>query len=182
MTEKMDFVEKLGPFRKSAFYALVFTGVVIAIVLFILLPYNHSLKKTDLEILSLKDKLARQELQYPLYQRLLKEIQKPGRDHIEPEAQEKLKKEDISQVSSMIRNLAETNHLNHGKSDPDINSMTGNKGLIFVKVEVEGLFEDFRNFMVGLNEIPYLQDIEEIKIHSVETNRRYELKIWLAVE
>jgi hypothetical protein len=82
----------------------------------------------------------------------------------------------------MIRNLAETNHLNHGKSDPDINSMTGNKGLIFVKVEVEGLFEDFRNFMVGLNEIPYLQDIEEIKIHSVETNRRYELKIWLAVE
>ena len=182
MTEKMDFMEKLGPYRKSAFYVLIFLGVVIAFVLIILLPYNNALKKTDLNIVTLKDRLARQELQYPLYTKLLKEMQKPSLEHLKSEVQEKLKKEDISQVSLMIRNLAESNHLTHGKSDPDINSMTGNKGLIFVKVEVEGLFEDFRNFMVRLNEIPFLQDIEEIKIHSIETNRRYELKIWLAVE
>ncbi|MBU0992878.1 MAG: hypothetical protein KJ737_10335 [Proteobacteria bacterium] len=182
MADNFNLTEKLGPYRNSALYSLILAGIIIAFVLVIILPYKHMLKKTDVEILTLKDQLARQELQYPLYKNLLKEIQKRAVDDLTFINQEKLSKEDISQISVIVKNLAEKNKMIYSKSNPDINSMVNSNGLIMVDVEIEGLLMDFRNFIISLNEIPYLQDIEEIKIHPIEKNRRFNLKIWLAVE
>ena len=180
--DKFNLAEKLGPFRNSGLYALIFAGIIAAFVLVILLPYNHILSKTDLEIANLKDQLARQELQFPLYKSLLKEIKKIEIDDLKFVEQEKLSKEDIQQIPSIIKDLAEKNKMISNKSNPDINSMVNNKGLIMVDVEIEGQLMDFRNFITALNELPYLQDIEDIKITPIEKNRQFNLKIWLAVE
>ena len=153
-----------------------------AFSLAIILPYNHSLKKADEEIVNLKEQLAKQEMQYPLYQALIKEIRERSVKNLTFPERSKLDKDDISQISLIIKELSEKHGMRFGKSVPDINSMITNKGMILVDVVVEGTLSEFREFLNSLSAIPYLEDIEEIKIRPIEKERQFNLKIWLAVD
>ena len=182
MAEQFNLSEKLGAYRSSALYTLIFIGILLAFSLGIILPYSHSLKNADQEIINLKDQLAKQEMQYPLYQALIKELRERSVENLVFPERGKLDKDDISQISVIIKKLAEKHGMLFGKSIPDINSMINNRGMILVDVMVEGTLADYRAFLNSLSAIPYLEDIEEIKIRAIEKNRQFNLKIWLAVE
>ena len=182
MAEQFNVSEKLGSYRSSALYALIFVGILLVFSLAIILPYSHSLKRADEEIVSLKEQLAKQEMQYPLYQALVKELRERSVENLTFAERGTLDKDDISKISAIMKSLADTHGMLFGRSVPDINSMINNKGMILVDVMVEGTLAEFREFINGLSAIPYLQDIEEIKIQPMEKNRQFSLKIWLAVE
>ena len=182
MIDKNKIAEKLGPFRQSALYGIILTGIIIIFILLVLLPYSHSINSMDEDIAKLKNQLAAQELQAPLYKSLTQQIKRKSIDGLTFNNDDKLSRNDISQISAIIRDIAEKNRLTHTKSTPDINSMEKMDGYLSVDVVVEGLLFDFRNFIVSLNEIPYLQDIEKLTVSSKNTNRIYKMKIWLAIE
>ncbi len=181
MADKMNISEKLGPYRRSVSLGIILTGVIIIFVVVIILPYNHSIKKIDMEIDNLKNQVAAQELQAPLYSTLISQMEKNTVRGITDKKDERLNRDNIFLISTMVKDLAEGNNLTYIKSSPDINSMESNKGLMSVDVTVEGSLEDFRKFIVSLNKIPYLQDVEKLSIRSEEANRIYELRIWLAI-
>lgn len=182
MTNLSNITEKFGAYRQSALYGIIFTGIIIIFLVAVILPYSHSVKSLDEEIAKLKDQLSAQELQAPLYTSLVRQIKNKNIDGISLGEEEKLSRNDISQISLILKDLAERSNLVHTKSHPDINSMDKTEGLLSVDVVIEGSLFDFRNFIVSLNEIPYLQDIEKLSVSTVNINRIFKLKIWLAIE
>lgn len=182
MNKKIDFSKKFKHYKQSVLYGIILLGTIILLIVAIILPYNHSISKLDGRIKDLKDKLSAQELQAPLYANLNGQLKKNTIEGITLNDEEKLDRDDIFEISDIIRGHAEDNNLVYTKSDPDINSMEKYEGLISVDLIVEGMLTDFRKFINSLNEVPYLQDIEELEISSAETNRIYQLQIWLAIE
>ena len=182
MKKKFDLTEKLGPYKESALYGIILTGIILIFIIIIILPYNHSVSKMDDEIKTIKNQLAAQELQAPLYTSLKMQLEKNKIEGLNLSDDEKLNRNHIFQISSILKGLAEKNNLVYTKSDPDINSMENNNGFLSVDLIIEGALNDFRNFIVSLNEIPYLQDIEHLTISAVNKNRIFKLQIWLAIE
>jgi hypothetical protein len=48
-----------------------------------------------------------------------------------------------------------------------------------MRLRLSGNFYKFRDFLVDLGSIPYLEHIEEINIRPVKTARELEIKLWL---
>ena len=65
---------------------------------------------------------------------------------------------------------------------PDVDSTLDGSGFLKISVVLRGDFIKFRDVLMELGKLPYLELIERIKIESVEDAKEISLKIWLAKE
>jgi hypothetical protein len=166
---------------ESIRYLLICT---LGIIVFILIgPYmsDRSLVKMDMEIKKLQIQREKQQLLYPIHQKLVRKLQ------IEPKklpfpAKSKFPRAKTEKISSIFSEILQKVNLQIISIVPDVKSIANGSNLFFVNLVVKGNFFDFRTFLIELGGNPYLHHIEEIKIQQVPGDKELSLKIWLALD
>jgi hypothetical protein len=92
---------------------------------------------------------------------------------------------DADKISSVFEEIAEDNRLNIKNIQANFNSLTSDSKYLSVDITMAGNFFDLYNFLIRCGGIPYIEDIEELRIlPDQETGgniKEIGLKIWLKI-
>jgi hypothetical protein len=94
----------------------------------------------------------------------------------------KLTHGDINSISKVFQDIAVHHNLKLEEIKTDVSSVMEDSGYLMMRLRLSGNFYKFREFLVDLGSIPYLEHIEEISIRPVKTARELSIKLWLRQE
>jgi hypothetical protein len=92
-----------------------------------------------------------------------------------------LPKEQHEQITTIFGDLAREARLEVVSMTPDINSLSGGTGLMVVNAALKGDFQNFRNYLIALGNVPSLAHLGEIQIQTIPGGKEFRLKLWVAV-
>lgn len=150
--------------------------------LLVIYPQQTSLAEADMEIKELKARIEEQKILYPIFLDLLRKARFKGTEGLPFPKKAKMRRDETVNMLSIFREIAEKNHLTLIDIKSDIESIIDSSGYLKIVLAAEGRFFDLRNFMISLGELPYLEHIERIQIHSSQEKKAIDLKIWIAQE
>ncbi len=172
--------EILETLKGSLSYLLV--GVVAILIFFLIGFYNYrSLNDLDRDINKVKADIEEQRVMAPLYKELIEKIKIKTKKHLPFPARAKLPKEQHEQITAIFGDLARKANLEVVSITPDINSLAGGSGLLVVNAALKGDFFSFRNYLISLGNVPYLEHLGEIQIQTMPVGKEFRLKLWVAV-
>jgi len=172
--------EILETLKGSLSYLLV--GVVAILIFFLIGFYNYrSLNDLDRDINKVKADIEEQRVMAPLYKELIEKIKIKTKKHLPFPARAKLPKEQHEQITAIFGDLARKANLEVVSITPDINSLAGGAGLLVVNAALKGDFFSFRNYLISLGNVPYLEHLGEIQIQTMPVGKEFRLKLWVAV-
>ena len=64
---------------------------------------------------------------------------------------------------------------------PDIAALSSSSRFLLHKAVVKGQFENFRELLISLGSITYIEKIEEINIRQFSDSMELKMKIWIAL-
>ncbi|MCP4631010.1 MAG: hypothetical protein GY850_47000 [bacterium] len=134
----------------------------------------------DQDIEQLNDRIEQQRILRPVFGSLLEKAKREYPTQLPATKRVKLERGDISKVTELLQDIAGRHDLKIQDIQTDVNAMMTNSGFIEMRIHATGDFMKFRDFLVDLGTIPFLEQIEEIIIRAIEQNREYKLKIWMA--
>jgi len=167
---------------RSVLYFSISGMIILVLVVFMIYPNYRSLKSLDNKIKQMNVQIKSQEILYPLFQRMLKEIQFKEPSGLPFPKVEKLTQAQTAVVSSVFRELADKLGLTVMGVSPDIDSSLDGSGYLLMNVTMNGEFLKIRDLLRQLGKIPYLEHIEQIKLKSVAGSKEISFKIWLLKE
>jgi hypothetical protein len=136
------------------------------------------MKEQNDTIARLKEKAGRQELLFPVYARLIKEIQR------EPPAlplpqKSKLDPKEIGGISAQFIAMAEKNGIEFDSAVPDATSYLEDSNQLVLNLAVHGDFFKLQNLLADICQIPYLAAIDELGIYPHKDGKQMKLKMRL---
>ena len=158
-------------------------GLVVLVVFFSLwiAPLQKSLDDMDWKIAGMKERIEIEKRLIPLYLKLEKKskVELPEL-YCVPEKKE-LPRYQIEEVLPTFARIAEESDMAIVSIDPDIVGLENKPGLLEIDVIIQGDFFNFRNFLIEIARIPYLEGIGELKVERVASSLKFGMKILLAV-
>lgn len=168
--------------QRSILYFSV-SGVVILVVIFLMIyPDYRATVLLDKNIKDLNTKIETQKMLSPLFQKLLTEIDFNVPEGLPFPKDEKLSQEKAQNIPAIIHGLADGAGLKVVEISSDLDSTLDGSGVLKISVVMRGDFMKFRDLLMALGKLPYLERIERIKIESIEGAKEISLKLWLAKE
>ena len=159
----------------------LFCGVgIVAFIFLIILPNQNLAAELDEEIKQINSRIERQRILRPVFDSLLKRAQKKKSTQLPATKKMKLERGDILKVSERLQEMAKRNDLSIVDVNTDVDEMMNNTGYMLMRLHITGEFLKFRDFLLDLGTIPWLEQIEEINVRAIEGNREYKLRIWMA--
>ena len=116
----------------------------------------------------------------PVFDSLLQRAKNKNPTELPAVPKEKLKREDINRVSTLLQDMAGRHQLEIRDIQTDVNEIMKNTGFLLIRVQAVGDFMNFRDFLLDLGTIPALEQVEEIKVKAIAGSREYRLKVWMA--
>jgi len=174
---------EIGKFsQRSLFYFALFGAVILVVILLLIYPDYRTLAVLDKNIKQLNARIETQKLLFPLFQKMLTEIDlKLPEGAAFPKA-EKLTQEKAESMLSVFHELAGKSGLKVLEVSPDVESTLNGSGFVLMNVVVRGDFFMLREFLLELGNLPYLEKIEQIKLQNIEDGKEFRLKLWLVKE
>ena len=151
-------------------------------LLLAILPAHRETVALDFEIESVHSKIEEQKILTPVYETLLKRAQLKPPEGLKFVPKQKLKTEDVHKVADKFNELAMTSRLVLVKYTPAVETLINRSGFLMVDLELRGEFIDLHPFLLRMCQLPYLEQIEEIKIQTVTNSRQMHIRVWLASE
>ena len=154
-------------------------------ILFVVYPSQMSLVEMDTEINRLNAEIEAQDILYPVFLNLLKKTRLKDEGRFSRAKKTKIARDDTGKILSVFQGIAQKSNLKLTDILPDTDSAITGSGYLPVNVTVNGEFFNFRNFLCHLDEIPYVEHLERVRIQMTaqEPERlEFRLKIWLAQE
>jgi len=168
--------------QRSLFYFALFGVVILVIILVMIYPDHRTLKALDKNIKQLNTKIETQKLLFPLFQKMLTEIDLKLPEGVSFPKKEKLTQEKTESIVSVFHEMAGKTGLEIVEVSPDVESTLNGSGFLLMNVVVKGDFFKLREFLLELENLPYLEKIEQIKLQTIEGGKEGRLKIWLVKE
>lgn len=144
-------------------------------------PNLGTMKELDNEFVELTTTVQEQEQLFPVYRRLIKELQAPQPELTMP-VEIKLPQEDIGSLASRFMNLAKKNNLSFDSAAPDPASYLEESVYLTMNIRLHGDFFNFRPFLLDVCQLPYLSTIDEVSIKPYQDQKELKLKIRLNQE
>ncbi|MBW1887074.1 MAG: hypothetical protein JRI52_01820 [Deltaproteobacteria bacterium] len=168
--------------KKTVTYLLLCVGGVLGFLVFAVYPNQKSLAGLDMEIKTIEGQIKEQKILFPVYENLLKKgkFKKPGAFPFPQKA--KLGRHETERISLIFGERARKSNLSLVDVIPDVESLSKGSGVLTVNMLMKGNFLDFRDFLIHLGEIPYVENIEEIKIQPAEGIKEFSLKVSLSLK
>ncbi len=167
--------------------SLVYLGLCVAgvagFLLIAVIPNYLAIKNLQQDTKQTRTRIARQEVLYPFYQQMLHKLQNlESRSMALPFPDRTgLAREDLGRIERDFSQAARQAGIEL-KTVPDLSSLTRSSRTLVVNSSGRGNFFSFRNFLVGLGRLPYLQKMEKIEIQAMPEEVRFKIKCRLALE
>ncbi|HBO85312.1 MAG: hypothetical protein A2073_08015 [Deltaproteobacteria bacterium GWC2_42_11] len=167
--------------KHSIIYLLVcLSGVLVFIVLGII-PNSISLAGFDKKIKETRSLLQEQKNLLPIYQTLIKDIESKKSPALPMPEKSAISKGDSTQIFETFRELAKKSGLETLSIVPDLKSLSDSSKSLSVSMAFKGEYFDFRNLLMHISEIPYLEHIELIDIQQTPDAKEFRIKVWLSL-
>ena len=146
----------------------------------IIMPSQNTSAELDQDIENIKDRIEQQRILRPVFDSLLERVKRAYPTQLPVIKRARLARGDINKVTELLQDIAGRHDLKIQDIRTDVNAMMANTGFMQMRIHATGDFMKFRDFLVDLGTIPFLEQIEEIIIRAIEQDREYKLKIWMA--
>ena len=163
-------------------YLIIIGGGVILFLLLAILPAHKDTVALEFEIDNVNTKIEEQKILTPVYESLLKKAQLKPPEGLEFVAKEKLKTDDTRRVAAEFSELALSSQLTLVEFTPAVETLINRSGFLMVDIELRGEFINLHPFLLQVCQLPYLEQIEEIKIRSIRDTKEMKIRLWLASE
>jgi hypothetical protein len=174
---------EIGKFsQRSLFYFALFGAVILFVVLLLIYPDYRTLAVLDQNIKQLNARIETQKMLFPLFQKMLTEIDFKLPEGAAFPKTKKLSQEQAESMVSVFHELAGKSGLKVVEVSPDVESSLNGSGFVLMNIVVRGDFFTLRELLLELGNLPYLEKIEQIKLQNTEDGKELRLKIWLVKE
>ncbi len=170
------------PIIRDKIYVGVLLLFILAIISFIIIPDYFNLKNFDQDIQKLTQTQEIQQKFRPLYNKISLKADMEKLSGLQVPQNGWFNRSEIGNISEIFKDLAEKNGLECLQSGPEVDSLYGESKTMLINIVLEGKFKKFRNFLLDMTNLNYLDSIEEIKIISKQTGKKYFLKIWISIK
>jgi len=156
--------------------------IILVISMLMIYPDYRTMATLDKNIQQLNAKLETQKLLFPVFQKMLTEIDLKLPEGVSIVKEEKLSQEQAAGIVPVFYELAGRFEVKVVEASPDMDSTLNGSGLLLMNIVAAGDFFKLREFLITLESLPYLEKIEQIKLQDVDGDKHVRLKIWLAKE
>jgi len=167
---------------RSSLYLLICVSGILGFILLGIYPDKNSSARLDLEINTLKAQIEAQKIFRPVYKALLKDVRLKDPEVLPFPKKAKLGHDKTDTVPNIFEEMGRRSNLEIVNTVPDVKSLSESPGLLAVNSFLKGNFSDFRNFLIQLGELPYLEHIEKIEIQAAQGHKEFRVRVWLALE
>ena len=168
-----------NPLAQSVLIFLICAVGILAFLFLILLPSQKTSAELDREIDVLNTRIGEQRILTPVFHSLLKRAKTEVPTGLPSPEKGKLTHADMNTISKKFQDIAAKHSLTLEEVKTDVSSMMQASGYLMMRLRLSGNFYKFRDFLVDLGSIPYLEHIEEISIRPKKTSRELDIKLWL---
>jgi hypothetical protein len=171
---------KLFP-RRTIIIQLSWLGALLLVSLAVIYPMQRAAGGLDREIKEMKGQLDEQKALLPIYEALKVRNQTAPAGALPTPERSKLSRRLVGTIPFTFRKIARESGMEAVSVTPDVPSLLNQPGQLLVHLVVRGDFMNFRKFLVGVGQLPYLERVEGIEIQPDPYAMEYKLKIRLAM-
>ena len=176
-----DKLKKFKMPRRMAIFLLSCWGGLLFFALAVIYPMHRYVAGMDHEIKTIRYQVEEQKTLQPIYQSLKAKSQ-AGTGRVLPTPEKsRLARDRITMVPPTLRKIAADANMDPLSVTPDVIALAGQPRHLLVHNVVRGEFYDFRKYLIGLGQLPYLERIEAIEIQQNPDVMEFKMKIWLAL-
>ena len=168
-----------NPLSQSVLIFLICAVGIVAFLFLIILPSQKNSAELDGEIDALNARIEEQRILTPVFHSLLNRAKTAAPSMLPSPEKTNLTHGDMNNISKEFQEIAARHDLKLEEVKTDVSSMMQDSGYLMMRLRLTGNFYKFRDFLVDLGSIPFLEHIEEINIRPVKTARELEIKLWL---
>ena len=168
--------------RQKTILPAVFLVIVFLIALFGILPTTQAITATHGKIDVLEADLERQKILFPVWLKLQQSKEESIPEGISVRTVTPLNSENLDGLREVFEKLARSSQVELISVTTDVDSLEGNTKLVRLDCQLRGDFNNFRETLGKLNELPMLQTVESLSIEVAEAGYELNLSVWLAIE
>lgn len=165
--------------RSIVFIIICFAGL-LGIGFFGILPNNHSVKQLNQEIEALNEKIARQKVLTPIFKKLITQLQAKDENRLPMPEKVKISQAGVDEISKLLKGLADENQLKLEGIASDVDVFSDEASDIKIDLNLSGDFFSFRQMLLDLEALPYLENIEEFSVSTSRNTKLFSLKLVVA--
>lgn len=174
-----DYLKKLPGQTLSIFFLC--TAIALVSYILMLYPNTKLLSRLDGEISSLQAQIEEQKVLSPNYNKFLKMTREDMSGSLPSPPKSKLPQNKIETLPTFFREMARENDLDPVSITMNIKSLANEPGFLVINTLIQGDLLNFRNFLIKLQEVPYIEHMEKISIQGALLSKIFRLKLWIAI-
>lgn len=172
---------KLIP-RRVIIIHLSWFGSLLLFMLVVILPLQGFRTGLDEQLNDIQNQLNEQKSLQPIYQSLKTKSQASAVGILPIPEGGKLSRDLISTAPSTIGRIAKNTSMKTMSISLDVNSLANQSRSLLMHAVIRGDFMNFRKFIIGIGELPYLEKLETIEIRQgPDSTTEFGIKIRLAL-
>ena len=160
----------------------LFGGGVLFFILLSIFPNYLAYSKIIHEIKTLQNQIEEQKLLSPIFSDLSEKTKFKDPKNLPFPQKDKLSKNETGNISAIIQDIIRQNDYTLISILTDMDGLIEESGTLKVSIEMTGDFMNFRNLILQLGTLPYLDHIEYVRIDSHNNKQLFLLKVWIAQE
>ncbi len=165
---------------KSLGYIIICAGITLVLVLGIISfhRYNEARKQ---DLISIQKRIDEQKAWGPVYVSLVK-ANEAKIVYVLPNPESiKLTRQELDKFQEAFRQTAGKNKMINVTLSPDVKTLEGTSGSLLYNGAMKGDLPSFRQFIIGLSALPYVENIDEINIKQFSDSMEFRMKIRVAL-
>jgi hypothetical protein len=167
--------------KRTVIIQLSWLGTLLVLGLVVIFPVQRSTAGLERQIKEIQYQIETQKTLQPIYQALKTKSQTSAASILPTPESGKLSRDLVSVVPSTVRRIAKNSDMEMISVSPDVTSLADQSRHLLVRAVLRGDFMNFRKFLIGVGELPYLERLEEIEIQQDSNFMEFRMKIWLAL-
>jgi hypothetical protein len=170
-------MSKFGIPEKSIWYIFIYAGIIIIITVLGIIPVYRYNSNANENIKKINDQIKQQSDLKPQYSMLAAVLEKKQAQALPYTQRSKIPREQAGKFQQDFRAIADKTGMMVVSYAPDMANLAGDSSYLLHNVAVKGEFNKFRQMLIELENVPYLDRIDEINIQQRPDGMEYKLKI-----
>jgi hypothetical protein len=165
--------------KRTVIIQLSWLGTLLVLGLVVIFPVQRSTAGFERQIKNIQYQIETQKTLQPIYQALKTKSQTTTAGILPTPESGKLPRDLVHVFPSTVRRIANNSDMEMISVSPDVTSLADQSRHLLVRAILRGDFMNFRKFLIGVGELPYLERLEEIEIQQDPNFMEFRIKMRL---
>jgi len=165
----------------SVSYLIICGGIIIILILLGVIPFYRYNASRSADVKNIQAQIEEQKQLQQAYQSL-QNISKTAKGHKLPNPEKtKLPRLDVDKFQNAFQTEAKKSGMVNATLIPDMKTIAVGSPAMLFNATTKGQFANFRELLINLGAITYIDQVEEINIKQHEDAMEFKMKIWIAL-